>query len=317
MTIKKAACWWRCCDHVRKQVAQVFPVQLWNIKIHGLSAMRRRLARLFMSDLWWNKVQSFVAPKRSNFRNIQITQLATSAGGYKRPCQANLLECNQAQQLYQDDWYYGKKENCSSNNSAPTQKQHVFQSSNKPLAGYWWTRTNLCIYEHELDSIIHVSWNVNWSIMYVKSSVLSPIVFFNAGSWFYKENNDLFFYIQNVRTSIVQKFRFRVILCHCQWRMPLSFSNSSSKRIPAVTCTFCNLCIDGKMPQQKVTGVLVSSGFNMREQFKPFHWLLASPCFYTHNTCTSISMSVIAQLWPIIFACWFIRLTQPPLGTMQ
>lgn len=54
---------------------------------------------LFLNKLWWHQFHSFILPKCSNFKNIQITQPAASAQGYKRPCQQRLYrKCNQAKQ---------------------------------------------------------------------------------------------------------------------------------------------------------------------------------------------------------------------------
>lgn len=45
-----------------------------------------------------------VTPKRSTFRNIQITQLATSAQDYKRPCQENVLEMQPSKTRVTPGW---------------------------------------------------------------------------------------------------------------------------------------------------------------------------------------------------------------------
>lgn len=68
-----------------------------------------------------------MTPKSSAFRNIQITQLATSAQDYKRLCQENVLKMQPSKtELCQDDWYYGKRRNWPSKNSAQIQKHQIF-----------------------------------------------------------------------------------------------------------------------------------------------------------------------------------------------
>lgn len=111
----------RCICCVRLKTIGVWNAQLsaplpaYHVKAARHWAMAKNLSLVMNKSgftvykwSWLHEFHSFVAPMRYDFKNIQITQVATSAQDNKRPCQENVLKMQPSKtELCQGDWFYG------------------------------------------------------------------------------------------------------------------------------------------------------------------------------------------------------------------
>lgn len=103
-------------EHVILSLCTVLTCNMFHVTLHPWNHNKTKRGRkncfcsagrqkgLATHGVTLHKFCRCVTPKRSTFRNIQITQLATSAQDYKRPCQENVLEMQPSKTRVTPGW---------------------------------------------------------------------------------------------------------------------------------------------------------------------------------------------------------------------